>query len=293
MKQVVVTGGAGFVGSHLCAELVRHGAGRVVSVDNYLSGTRSNHHLGVEYIQGHTKDIDRLIDFVPDVVFHLGEYARVEQSFEDIGLVIDCNVHGTAAVLEFCHKNDVKLVYAGSSTKFGDGGLGRQQSPYAWTKAANTELVGNFGRWFGLRYAITYFYNVYGGAEINQGKYATLIGLFKERHRQGLPLTVVEPGTQLRNFTHIDDIISALMMVGESGDGDDFGIGSPEAFSVLEVATMFGGKIEMLSPRPGNRMTAEVRTEKTRALGWLPRQSLRDHIDEFKAQLDSGLVANG
>ena len=293
MKRIVVTGGAGFVGSHLCAELKLRGAERVVSLDNYLSGSSDNHHDGVEYIEGHSRDIAQLIDFAPDVLYHLGEYARVEQSFDDVDKVLDCNVQGTSAVIDFCYRRNVKLVYAGSSTKFGDGGLGRQQSPYAWTKAANTELVSNFGRWFGLRYAVTYFYNVYGGAEIKQGRYATLIGLFKERYRQGLPLSVVEPGTQQRNFTHIDDIISALVLVGEKGEGDDYGIGSPEAFSILEVAKIFGGPIEMLPPRAGNRMTAEVRTERTRALGWEPKESLADHIRAFTKEFELGNAQNG
>lgn len=291
MKQIVVTGGAGFVGSHLCQALSE--IAEVTSIDNYSSGSKANHHPRVRYIESSSERIAEVIDFVPDIIFHLGEYARVEQSFEDVSTVLRANLTGTSAVLDFCRISGCKLVYAGSSTKFGDGGLGRQQSPYAWTKAANTELVRNFGSWFGLNYAISYFYNVYGGAEISNGKYATLIGLFKERYRQGLPLTVVEPGTQLRNFTHVDDIIDALVLVGDHGQGDDFGIGSPEAFSVLEVAEMFGGAIEMLPSRPGNRMTAEVRTERTQGLGWRPQNSLPDHIAEFKASLNQMAISDG
>ncbi len=160
-KTILVTGGAGFVGSHLCERLAGQGH-RVISLDNYSTGSPANHVSGVEYRTGHTKDIALYVSEVPDIVFHLGEYARTEKSFEDIELVWDQNKIGTLAVLEFVRRNKAKLVYAGSSTKFADGGAGRDQSPYAWSKATNTELVKNYGVWFGIQYAITYFYNVYG-----------------------------------------------------------------------------------------------------------------------------------
>ena len=176
----------------------------------------------------------------------------------------------------------VKIVYAGSSTKFGDGGLGRSQSPYGWTKATNTELVQNFGDWFDVPYAIVYFYNAYGKREISSGKYATLIALFTEKMRKNEPLTVVSPGEQKRNFTHVQDIVSGLILVGEQGFGDDFGIGSAESFSIIDIARMFGGQIEMLPARRGNRMTADVITEKTRALGWQPLMSIENYIAEIK-----------
>ena len=280
-KKVLVTGGAGFVGSHLCERLLKMGYD-VTSLDNYFTGSEKNHIEGVNYITGMTKDISKLIDFVPDFVYHLGEYSRVEQSFEDIELVYEYNKVGTFAVLEFVRKTGAKLIYSGSSTKFGDGGLGRAQSPYAWTKASNTELVINYGQWFNVPYAITYFYNVYGEREIEEGKYATLIALFKKKMQNKEPLTIVSPGTQKRNFTHIDDIIDGLVLVGENGYGDEFGIGSGEAFTILEVAQMFGGEIKMLPPRAGNRMVADVMTEKTRALGWVPKKSLKDYINSLK-----------
>jgi len=185
-------------------------------------------------------------------------------------------------VLEFARKNCCKVVYSGSSTKFGDGGLGRNASPYAFSKASNTELVINYGNWYNLSYAITYFYNVYGPREISTGKYATLIGIYKELSKQGLPLSVVSPGTQKRNFTYIDDIIDALVLIGEYGHGDEFGIGSDESFSILEVAKMFEGNIEMLPERQGNRMMSEVVTDKTKALGWEPMHRLIDYIREIK-----------
>ena len=276
--KILVTGGAGFIGSHLCEELVKNTNNSVYSLDNYSTGKKENHINRVIYVQGDTKNIEDLIDCNPDVIYHLGEYSRVEQSFNDIEKVWSSNKDGIFAVLQFCRTVGSKIVYAGSSTKFADGGLGRSQSPYSWTKASNTELVENYGNWFGIKYAITYFYNVYGGREISTGKYATLIALFKEKYKNGEPLTVVSPGTQLRNFTHIDDIISGLIMVGKKGDGDNYGIGCSQSFSILEIANIFDTEIKMLPEREGNRMSSEVVCSKTKKLGWSETKSVELYI---------------
>lgn len=281
-RKILVTGGAGFVGSHLCERLAQDHSNQVVSLDNYFTGSELNHVSNVTYIRGSTANIEELVGFTPDYIYHLGEYSRVEQSFDDIEKVWEFNKQGIFSVLQFCRKTGAKLIYAGSSTKFGDGGLGRSQSPYAWTKASNTELVENYGDWFNIPYAIVYFYNVYGKREIATGKYATLIALFTEKMKANEPLTIVSPGTQKRNFTHVDDIVDGLVMVGENGYGDEFGIGSPESFTILEVAELFGGKIEMLPERKGNRMTADVVTDKTQALGWSPKRKLADYIAHLK-----------
>lgn len=281
-KRILVTGGAGFVGSNLCERLAQNKNNEVYSLDNYFTGSKENHVSNVTYIEGSSANIDSLVKFTPDIIYHLGEYSRVEQSFEDIEKVWEYNKNGIFAVLEFVRKTGAKIVYAGSSTKFGDGGLGRNQSPYAWSKATNTELVQNYGAWYNISYAITYFYNVYGKREISTGKYATLIALFKERMKNKEDLTIVSPGTQKRNFTHIDDIVDGLILVGENGYGDEFGIGSPESFTILEIAEMFGGTIKMLPERRGNRMTADVMTTKTKALGWSAKRNIKDYIENLK-----------
>ena len=280
LKIVLVTGGAGFIGSHLCEALSAKPGHEVYSLGNYFTGSKENHISGVKYIQGHTSDIEELVDFTPDTIYHLGEYSRVEQSFDDIERVWQYNKDGIFAVLQFCRKTGAKLIYAGSSTKFGDGGIGRSQSPYAWSKATNTELVKNFGSWYNITYAIVYFYNVYGPREISKGKYATLIALFKEKVKNNEPLTVVRPGTQERNFTHIEDIIDGIILVGEEGHGDDYGIGSPETYTISEIAQLFNAPIVMLPERPGNRMTADLITAKTEALGWSPKWSIKDYIKQ-------------
>jgi UDP-glucose 4-epimerase len=281
-KKILVTGGAGFIGSHLCEELSKDSNNQVWSLDNYSTGSEANHVGGVEYINGNTEDITELVNFKPDLVYHLGEYSRVEQSFEDIDKVWAFNTMGTYAVLQFCRQHVCKIVYAGSSTKFGDGGKGRFQTPYGWTKASNTELVERFNQWFNLPYAIVYFYNAYGGREIQEGKYATLISIFTNKMRRGEKLSVVSPGTQQRNFTYVKDIISGLMLVGEKGYGDDFGIGHPECYSILDTANAFGGYVEMLPERRGNRMKADVVTKKTESLGWTPKMNLCSYIALLK-----------
>lgn len=280
-KIILVTGGAGFIGSHLIEALLKDSSYEVFSLDNYFSGKKENHIDGATYIAGHTKNIETLITVKPDIVFHLGEYSRVERSFEDLPIVWDFNKEGTFAVIEFCRKRGSKLVYAGSSTKFGDGGIGRDQSPYAWTKASNTELVRNYSQWFGLKYAITYFYNVYGPREISTGPYATVIGIFRECCCSKKPIHVVSPGLQVRNFTHIDDVVRGLVLVGEKGEGDDYGLGSEEGYSILEIAKMFGGEIVMLPERKGNRMNTDVDISRaSREFNWKAEKSIRDYIKE-------------
>lgn len=282
MKKILVTGGAGFIGSHLCESLSKNPEFKVYSLDNYFTGSENNHVPNVEYIKGSTSEISKIIKFKPEIIYHLGEYSRVEQSFEDIHKVWESNKDGIIAVLEFVRSHGCKIVYAGSSTKFGDGGLGRSASPYAWSKASNTELVMNYGKWFHINYAITYFYNVYGKREISKGKYATLIALFKEKMKKGQPLTIVSPGIQKRNFTHVNDIIDGLVLVGEKGIGDEFGIGNPKSYSIIEVARLFGGEVEILPERRGNRLSAEVITKNTEALGWSPKHELEDYIKSLK-----------
>lgn len=277
---ILVTGGEGFVGSRLCARLAKDGH-RVISLDNNFVPA-SPRVQGVEYRTGHTKDIEKLISERPSLIYHLGEYSRVEKSLGEPSLVFDLNVDGTRGVVEFWRKHGCKLVYAGSSTKYADGGLGRDQSPYAWSKAINTELVRNYADWYRLDFGITYFYNVYGPGE-RAGAYGTVVEIFRQKHAKGLPLTVVSPGTQKRNFTHVDDIVDGLVLVGERGEGDEFGLGSEESYSILDVARMFGGDVEMLPERQGNRMDSRLDVTKSRAIGWRPRRTLREYIQFLKA----------
>lgn len=288
-RTILVTGGAGFIGSHLIEALLEQEGNKVISLDNYFIGTKENHIEGAEYREGHTKDVAILVPESVDYIYHLGEYSRVEQSFADVSLVWDMNVRGSFAVFEFWRQQQCKLVYAGSSTKFADGGMGRDQSPYAWMKASNTELVRNYHEWFSLPYAITYFYNAFGPRELSEGPYASVLGRFKTLYRQGDPITLVAPGTQKRNFTYVKDIVRGLLAVGERGHGDEYGLGSNETHTMKEIAEMFHHPIEMLPERPGNRMDTKVDTSRVRnEFDWKTTLEVGDYVAALtRGEIDS------
>ena len=287
-KVAVVTGGAGFVGSHLCERLIKEGYS-VISLDNYFTGTTDNHVDGVKYRTGHTKDIAKHITETPDIIFHLGEYSRVEQSVLEPDVVHDLNVRGTEGVIAFWKQHACKLVYAGSSTKFGDGGTTRDTSPYAQSKATNSEMIHAIGQKENLPYAITYFYNVYGPRE-RSGVYGTVVEHFRRMYLSGAPCAVVLPGTQTRNFTHVCDIVDGLLAVGEKGSGDEYGLGNEQAHSILDVVGMFGcnENMVMFPERQGNRMASGLDTSKAASLGWRAQYNLSDYIAEFVAHNKRG-----
>ena len=283
---ILITGGAGFVGSNLAKRLVDEG-NTVHVLDNYFTGKSTNHHQGVIYHKAETIDIiatfcsDPLTTIQFDRIFHLGEYSRVEQSFYDIDKVFKYNWESIYQVLKFVKIKQAKLIYAGSSTKFGDDGETKYSSPYAFTKHTNTELIKTYCQWFGIKYAITYFYNVYGDNEISSGEYSTVIAKFLHNKSIGeTDLPVVLPGTQRRNFTHVKDIVNGLVLVGEKGEGDSYGIGSQQSYNIIEIAEMIGLKVRFVPERKGNRMQAPIITEKTKALGWSEKYNLADFIKE-------------
>ena len=278
---ILVTGGAGFVGSHLLEELAK-GNHNLWSLDNYSTGNSKNHVGGVKYFCAETHKIFELFYSKDiDLIYHLGEYSRVEQSFEDIDLVFEYNSKSIYEVIRFAKTKGAKIVYSGSSTRFGDHGKAVYTSPYAFTKKANAELIKTYCEWFDMQYAITYFYNVYGKREIDDGKYATVIAKFLKLKKDGhKSLPVTGDGKQERNFTDIRDIVNGLMLVGMHGQGDDFGIGSSENFSIIDLCNLLDCKPEFLPDKKGNRRTAELKTEKTEQLGWKQKYFLKDYIKE-------------
>jgi UDP-glucose 4-epimerase len=285
-RTILVTGGAGHVGSHLIELLVADPANRVISLDNYFTGSPENHIPGAEYRVGHTKDIARVVPETPDYVYHLGEYARIATSFDDVATVYDFNMIGTFEVVEFCRKRAVgKLVYAASSTKFAIEGDGRHQNPYSFTKATNVDLINDYGRWYGLPYAICYFFNAFGPREVGSGKYATLIARFERLRREGRPLTVVRPGTQRRYFTHVKDLARGILLVGERGAGDGYALRADNAYTVAEIAEAFGGPIELVDGYPGREDVADDPTKARDELGWAATVDVMDYIRAFKAGL--------
>jgi UDP-glucose 4-epimerase len=283
-KVILVTGGAGHVGSHVIEMLLEDPKNKVISLDNYFNGIVANHIQGAEYRYGHTKDIARLVPESPDMVYHLGEYARIAPSFEDVFQVYDMNMLGTFEVVEFCRQRGVsKLVYAASSTKFSIEGQGRHENPYAFTKATNVDLINDYGKWYGLPYAICYFYNAFGPRENGEGKYATLIAKFEQMYLSGKPFTVVKPGTQKRNFTYVKDLARGIILAGEKGQGDGYALSNPKEFSVIDIAKAFGGPIEYIDGYPGRPDSGDSPTKAQDELGWKPAVDILDYIEEFKA----------
>jgi len=284
-RTILVTGGAGFIGSNLIRRLVtEYPDARIVSIDNYFTGRRDTEldHPRVTYLEANTITINKLWPEQnlpdPDLVFHLGEYARIPQSFDEFDRVWEFNTWGTKEVVKFCNDRGARLVYAGSSSKFGNDGQDEHLNPYAWTKAKNGELIRNYGQWYGLDYVITYFYNVYGPGQIEEGRYATVIGIFERQYREGEPLTVVSPGTQTRDFTHIDDTIEGLIRCGERGKGDGYLIGSGHEWPILEVAELFEAPYTMVPAKRGERVRGEADNHRVRSLGWEPKHSLEEYI---------------
>lgn len=295
MQTLLVTGGAGFVGSHVIEALLdRKPDANIVCVDNYLTGKVENQHDDprVTYINASTVDIHKVWSTggypSPSLVYHLGEYSRIVASFDEFDLTWECNARGTKEIVTFCAAHGARLVYAGSSSKFGNGGQDEHLNPYAWTKAKNVELIRNYSEWYGLDYVITYFYNVYGPRQIQEGRYATVIGLFQRQYERGEPLTVVSPGTQTRDFTHVSDIVEGILICAEKGQGDGYLLGTGRERSILEVADLFGGEYVLTPPLRGERTRGRADTTKARELGWEPKIALEDYVAEFRRTTPRG-----
>lgn len=287
MKNILVTGGAGFVGSNLIKRLKQdYPDARIVSLDNYMSGSPENHVSGVEYYHGHTMDAHLIFENleVPfDTVYHFGEYSRIVQSFDDIQIASDSILVGTPRILELCRQWNAKLIYSASSSKFGNEGKDENLAPYSWMKAKMVELIKNYGEWFGLEYQINYFFNVYGPNQITKGDYATVVGIFERQFNNGEACTVVSPGTQSRDFTHVDDIIEGVIkssIIAENG-GEWF-LRSGVSRTIIEVAEMFGDWTFIPERRGERTHSATVENDTNEKLGLNPQDRLSEWIESVK-----------
>jgi len=260
---IVITGGAGFVGSNLIELLVLKTKYKIISIDNYSSGTKKNHikNKSVQYINGNTKDVFKILKNYKSkihTIFHFGEFARIYQSFLKMNECIQSNTVGTHEIFRFCMVNKIKLIYSATSASLGNNGEDKNLSPYAFTKAKNLEMLENLKKWFNFRFEIIYFYNVYGKNQIKSGDMATVIGIFENAYLKNLPLPVVKPGTQTRRFTHIKDTVEVCYFAWKKNKQKHYSVVSNEEYSVIDIARLFGRKIKFLPSRRGERYASAL-----------------------------------
>ena len=260
---LVVTGGAGFIGSNLIAFRLKKTQFKIISLDNYSTGRVKNHFSNkrVTYINCDTKNISKKLDKYKNKIhslFHFGEFSRIYQSFLKMNECINSNSIGTHAVFNFCFINKIKLIYSATSASIGNNGKDKNLSPYAFTKAKNLELLENLKKWFNFKYEIIYFYNVYGPRQIGTGSMATVIGIFEQQYKRKKPLTVVKPGTQSRRFTHVDDTVAACYYAWKKNKCRHYSISNRRSYSIIEVAKMFNSNINYLPARAGERYASAL-----------------------------------
>ena len=291
-KFIVVTGGSGFVGTNLIKYLIEKSNFKIISLDDYSSGTKKNNikNNRILYLKGNTKEIDKLLKTYKGKIhsiFHFGEFSRIYQSFVQMNKWIQSNSIGSHAVFNFCLKNNIKLIYSATSASLGNKGKDKDLSPYAFTKAKNLEMLENLKKWFNFKYKVIFFYNVYGPGQIKNGNMSTVIGIFEDCYLRNKPLPVVKPGSQSRRFTHITDTVKVCFKAWKNNKYRFYSISNRESYTILEVAKMFGNKIKFLPSRKGERYASALTTLSLsnkihRTYGKI---SLKNYIKNFKKNL--------
>ena len=285
---IVVTGGAGFIGSNLISELLKFKKFKIISIDNYSSGLLKNHIKSnrIKYLKGNTKNIEILLksyDSKIHSIFHFGEFARIYQSFKKINDCFASNIEGSLNVFNFAAKNKIRLIYSATSASLGNKGKDMNLSPYAFSKAKNLELLENLKKWFNFRYEIIYFYNVYGKRQICKGDMATVVGIFENYFKKGKKLPVVRPGRQVRRFTHVSDTVKACIFAWKKNKCKHYSIASDKSYSIIELAKLFKSKIKYLPKRAGERYaSALTKMNLNNKIIRLPvKIRLKDYINNF------------
>ena len=285
---ILVTGGAGFVGSNLIELLLKKTNKKIISLDNYSTGKKKNHikNSRIKYLRCNTKDINHKLQKYKKkihTIFHFGEFARIYQSFKNFDECYNSNSIGSMAVFKFCLDNNIKLIYSATSASLGNQGNDKNLSPYAFTKSKNLELLENFKKWFKFKYEIIYFYNVYGPRQISTGSMATVIGIFNHHYKLKKKLPVVRPGTQSRRFTHISDTIKVCYEAWIKNKCKHYSISNKKSFTIKEVAKMYNMRIKYLKPRPGERYASALTkiSLNNKIIRRFGKINLKDYITSF------------
>jgi UDP-glucose 4-epimerase len=289
MKNIlIVTGGAGFIGSNLIEELIKFRKYKIISLDNYSSGNKKNHikNLRVKYLKGNTKDSNKLLmKYSKNIhtIFHFGEFARIFQSFKKFDDCCESNIKGTYELFKFALKNRIRIVYSATSANLGNQGQDMNLSPYAFTKANNLELLENFNKWFNLKYEVIYFYNVYGPRQICKGNMATVVGIFENCFLNKKLLPVVKPGTQTRRFTHVRDTVKGCVIAWKKNKNAHYSVASDKSYSITQLAKMFSSKIKYLPERAGERFLSALTLKNlnNKIIRLEAKIKLKDYIKDF------------
>tara|TARA_B110000003_G_scaffold270955_1_gene304262 strand:- start:488 stop:1375 length:888 start_codon:yes stop_codon:yes gene_type:complete len=286
-NQIIITGGAGFVGTNLIRLLLKKTKYKIISIDNYSSGSKKNHikNKRIKYLKGKTVNIFSLIENPNKIktIFHFGEFARIYQSFLKMSECIDSNSVGSNSIFNFCLKNKIKLVYSATSASLGNKGNDKNLSPYAFTKAKNLELLENLKKWYNFKYEVIYFYNVYGPSQISTGSMSTVIGIFENHYKKNKFLPVVKPGTQTRRFTHIYDTVEICYLAWKKNLCRHYSIANKKSYSVMQVAKMFGSKIRYLPKRAGERYASALINQNlsNKIYKYYGKINLKDYVANF------------
>jgi UDP-glucose 4-epimerase len=285
---IVVTGGAGFVGSNLIKSLLKKTNKKIISLDNYSSGNKKNHikNKRVKYLKAETVDVSKRLKNIKKKIhsiFHFGEFARIYQSFKKFDECFKSNSIGSNAVFKFCLDNNIKLIYSATSASLGNKGNDKNLSPYAFTKSKNLELLENLRKWFNFKFEVIYFYNVYGSGQIKVGDMATVVGIFEDLYKKNKPLTIVKPGTQTRRFTHIDDTINTCIEAWKKNKCLHYSISNKKSYSIKDLAKMFKTKITYLEPRLGERYASALTkiSNNRKIINKYGKIELKDYITSF------------